>query len=100
VNTRLIDPFLRYALVGFGLVLVAVGVMFFFSPFPIGVPFAGFGLFLLLTSSKRAQRIIRRLRARHDWLDRRMQGIEDKSSGKLRAALETSKPGTATGSDG
>ncbi len=96
--TRLfLDRLAHMAIVGLGLLLVAIGVMFFFSPFPIGVPFAGVGLFVLLTRSTRARRVIRRLRTRHDWLDRRIVRIEDKSNGRLRDVLASSRPNPANG---
>lgn len=96
--TRLLFNRLAHVtLIGLGLLLVAVGVMFFFSPFPIGVPFAGVGLFLLLTRSERAQRVVRRLRTRHAWLDQRITRIEDKSKGRLRDVLASSRADRTNG---
>ncbi len=100
MTRRILDRLLHATLVGFGLILVAVGVMLFFSPFPIGVPFAGVGLFLLLTRSRRAQRIIKNLRTNNAWLDQRIVRIEDSSNGRLRSVLASSRPDPANGETG
>ena len=92
MNRELLAHLRRYTLIPVGVLLIVIGVFFFFSPFPIGVPFAGVGMFLLLANSTRALRIVRRMRARFHWLDRRVRRIEEKLSGRLRETLEQSRP--------
>jgi hypothetical protein len=72
----LVALILRAVGVLLGMTFIGLGVPLFFMPIPLGLIFIALGVLVLIVSSARAARLVRRFRARNPDFDARLRRIE------------------------
>lgn len=69
-----------------------VGLLTVWTPLPTGVPLIAVGVFLLLTVSPRAKRVLRRVRANHHRVDHGLEWIEARAHRSMAVTLRRTRP--------
>lgn len=75
-----------------GMLCLVAGAITLLTPIPTGVVLIVFGLGLLVSSSRSAARLLRRLRARYETLDRVLSGAERHLPSELRLPFRRTDP--------
>lgn len=82
----------KIAVTSLAVVCLIAGLLTVWTPLPTGVPLIALGLFLLLTVSPRAKRVLRRIRARHPRVDRGLEWIEARAHRSMAVTLRRTRP--------
>lgn len=82
----------RFSLIAAGLVLMVAGVLTVPTPVPIGFFFFAAGLYLLARASKRARKLVTRLRRLVPPFSRGLNRIKPHLPPRLRLFIERSDP--------
>ena len=71
-----------------GGVIVLLGVLFLFSPIPIGLLLISLGLSILVCVSPRARAYLQQVRTRHPSFDRKVHKLEAKVEHRIKVLSE------------
>lgn len=82
----------KIAVASLAVVCLVVGLITVWTPIPSGVPLIAVGIFLLLTVSPRAKRILRGLRTRYGRLDRAVEWVEVRAHRSMATTLKRTRP--------
>ena len=77
---------------GGGILLLLVGVVSLFSPLPGSAFFLASGGGMVICSSKRAERMVRKGRTRYPKFNKALTWIEEKMGTKISAPLRLTRP--------
>lgn len=75
-----------------GAALILVGIPLFLTPLPGGLAAIAVGAALLISSSRRVQRFVRRKRDKHPKMNGRLNHLEEKVPHQARGPLEKTRP--------
>jgi hypothetical protein len=82
----------KIAVTSLAVVCLVAGLLTVWTPLPTGVPLIALGLFLLLTVSPRAKRVLRGVRANHHRVDRGLEWIEARAHRSMAVTLRRTRP--------
>ena len=71
---------------------IVLGLLTVWTPLPTGVPLLAFGVVLLIATSRKFARYIRRQRKSIHWLNKVLHWVEEKSSGKFKKIIRRTRP--------
>ncbi|WP_210200598.1 hypothetical protein [Cohaesibacter celericrescens] len=88
----MIANFKHWAIVGFSILCLTVGLATIWLPIPTGVPLLSLGAFLIIANSRTGRRWVRRLRKKLDWLDYAISWVEERTGNTFSRVLKTTRP--------
>ncbi|WP_208609064.1 hypothetical protein [Pseudovibrio denitrificans] len=74
------------------IICIVLGLLTVWTPIPTGVPLLALGAVLLIASSRRFAKFVRRHRKNFVWLNQALHWIEVRSSGRFKKIIRRTRP--------